>query len=271
MKKYLFIIALLLKNNIITPISQYQSIMNTELIKGKYRGLIHFIHEFHHFIASDNFYKSMPNSPLLYCVAHNTTNYHKASGIYNVLQYAASTLTDITKQNIKNIQFYLSGYAAETAYKKRFPLLKYFTPSKQELYQTDFIKFFFYHTTCNKISDIDKALEIANNINYNTKEIQKYITKYSPIVKKNPLFKDIKKQTNNINAVILLFGLYEELIETYTSEQYYKKMYKIINNNPEIFTMEIFFINDLKSLWQKEKLSRDITKLTSYQKEELEI
>ena len=264
---------------IINLIYQKKSYQKSTFLQKKYLGLIHFIHEYHHFLEInidnediDNNILSNTNKAPLYCVTHNANNFHKKSGIYNILETLFHK-KHINQQEIilQKLKFYLSGYAAEVAYKNHFSLLNFYNINYMSYYQKDFLLFLYYHYFYQKIHDISNALSITNNVDYNAPEIAYYINKYKNSVLKNHCLKYINNFHINSNQIILLYGIYHELIEKYSQHYYYEKFYRIIKNNPEIFTMEIFFLNDLKSLWKNEKLSRNITNLTNYEKNEIQI
>ena len=265
-KKIFFILFLLQRNFPHLPLSKYY-------IQKKYLGLLHFIHEFHHFLEINEI-RDQSNKSLQkpgYCISNNGYNYNKESGIYNVQIPSNKNIKNFHEKEIIKLKFFLSGYAAENAYKKHFYLLALFNKSIHNIYKDDFILLLYYHYVHQKLIDIENALKITKQISYDTPEIQYYIDKYKCTVIKNKHYNALKKYNKNENEIILLYGIYQELLEKYSQKKYYKKLYNIIDNNPEVFTMEIFFLSDLQELLYKEKLSRDLTNLSKYNIHEIKI
>lgn len=265
-KKIFLILMCLKKNYFYYPLSKHY-------IQKKYLGLLHFIHEFHHFLEINEM-TELPQNLLdkpLYCIAKNGYNYTEKSGIYNIQMQANEDTTNLNQKKINKIKLFLSGYAAENTYKKHFYLLSLFNNSINNIYKDDFLLLLYYHYAYQNLIDIKNALLVVKNIDYNTPEIQYYIKKYKYRVIHNKYYKSLKKYNKNENEIIFLYGIYHELNKKYSQKKYYTKLYNIINNNPEVFTIEILFLSDLQSLWNKEKLSRDLANLSNYNIDEVEI
>ncbi len=168
--------------------------------------------------------------------------------------------TSASDYYIKLIKHKLAGYAAEAAFEETSLLLNLL---KKENYKKNFYLFWVHNKKVfSKIKDIEEAFEIIKNINIDDPIIKYYVERYKTL-KLDIIPNETKKNSFKENEIFIyltvLVVIYEDLKKSYKSEYHQSKINKIIKNNKNLMSYEIFFYKDLKSLWQKNSLERDLS------------
>ncbi len=262
--------------------NNYFGIKSFKMIKNEYNKLLTFIHEMHHIIGSGILSKNYKNLHNTYIIIPNKI-FSKISFLEPQACNISFSQNNFFKYEYKEIEIVLlkiktelSGYASEEAFKNKSILLKYLTTDPLPI-NTKSIFTLIISNFClnNKISDINRLFKHEKQINYNDKIIKDYINKYNKIKNKNILFleKQIQKLYKDINKDFfkILFIIYEELLSNYSNPDHQKKIYKMLKKNNALLENEIFFFNDLNSLWHKQELNRNINNIKSYTSTEKKI
>jgi hypothetical protein len=278
-----FIIFLLFFNNLfsfislplnILLLSKESLIKKLRLIEDEYTHFIGFIHEFHHILGSkilSNNYKNINNT---YIIAQNKIFPEIsiiAPAAYNIKfdkeNYIQYEYQDKTKLILLKLRMFLSGYAAEEAFKSKSILLSYFVKDYSFVNTKSIFTLLINNVYLkNIISDINALFIYEKDIDYNDSQIKNYIDQYNNkfVNKTNILILEKIYPQIRTEFFKILYIIYEELIAEYSSHKHQKRFYAMITKNPSLLANEIFFFNDLKSLWENQKLYREISNIKSY-------
>ena len=176
---------------------------------------------------------------------------------------------------MRKIKFALAGYASEEAFKRKSFLFRYF--NKKEIYSfynASFLSMLYKHLVLEiSIADIAYILKLKDDIDYKDIVVKEYINNHKKKGNSNNFLIQsfIKKYHLEEDFLLLVSALYEELIKKFSCDSHQEKIFTILEKNPEIAAYEIFFLPDLKSLWEKHTLDRDISNIKSFTPEEKEI
>lgn len=220
----------------------------------KQKDFLEFLHEFHHFIEINDYGWNLEE---MYLVLPKNLIDKKISPSIKKIKTINTSASDYY---IKLIKHKLAGYAAEAAFEETSLLLNLL---KKENYKKNFYLFWVHNKKVfSKIKDIEEAFEIIKNINIDDPIIKYYVERYKTL-KLDIIPNETKKNSFKENEIFIyltvLVVIYEDLKKSYKSEYHQSKINKIIKNNKNLMSYEIFFYKDLKSLWQKNSLERDLS------------
>ncbi len=240
-----------------------------------------FIHEFHHIIETNILTNEYSDQLTIHLISgdvnnqKNLCNAYVANISFDPSLYKKIIFKNKNDQILRKIKFALAGYASEEAFKRKSFLFRYF--NKKEMYSfhtASFLSMLYKHLVLEiTIADIEYVLKLKDNIDYKDIVVQEYIDNYKKKGKINNFLIQsfIKKYNLEEHFLLLASALYEELIKKFSSDSHQEKIFTILEKNPEIAAYEIFFLPDLKSLWEKHTLNRDISNIKSFTPEEKEI
>lgn len=276
--KLTFILYYFFSYSIAIPLSIKKEIT---FFKNKYRNLMTFIHEFHHIIETDILTEEYTDKLRLHLISGDINNQKNICNAYvsnisfDSSFYKKSIFKNKNDKILRKIKFALAGYASEEAFKRESFLFRYF--NQKEIYSfhtVSFLSMLYKHLVLEiNIADIAYVLKFKNDINYNDIVVKKYIDNYKKKLMCNNFLMQsfIYKYHIEENFLLLVSALYEELIKKFSSNSHQEKIFTILEKNPEIAAYEIFFLQDLKSLWENHTLNRDISNIKSFTPEEKEI
>ena len=215
----------------------------------KQKDFLEFLHEFHHFIEiNDNGW----NLEEMYLILPKNLIDKK---IGPSIKKINAINTNTSEYYVKLIKHKLAGYASEAAFEESSLLLNLL---KKENYKKNFYLFWMHNKKIfSKIKDIEETLEIIKNISIDDPIIKYYLKRYKSL--KLDIIPNEKKNNTIFIYLTVLVVIYEDLKQLYKSEEHQKKINAIIKNNKNLMSYEIFFYKDLKSLWEKNYLDRDLS------------
>lgn len=255
---------------------------NFIIYKYEYKRFLYFIHEFHHFLAANMVNNYNENySDVCIILPHDylmkKNSFVVDAGIKNVCFTGDIASRDQFYKAI--IKYRLAGYAGEEAFKKTSLLLNLFSKKSfsSENETISFYSLYFYsNDLASPLVDVDAAVKYIQYISLDSELVIDYIKKYDNLKKKNNFISKeenrfLKKNKLNSNLCFylkVLFMIYYELVEEYRTENHQKKIYDLFDKNPDLLVYEIFFYQDLCSLWNHNKLQRDLSQMKNFSKNE---
>lgn len=225
---------------------------------------LYFIHEFHHFLSTN----VEDQKDDLYILI-SSKNRQKNISTHNVTFKGTNDREG--DFYIEIIKHKLAGYAAEEAFKRESFLLRLFGQDTPKETFSFFSLFDYSNNLISPLNDIQEAIYYVKKISLDNSMMKKYLEKYEEMKKKFLFIQEEEKKIIKYNFDInfyaqlkVLFILYEEFLQEYTKKEHQEKIYFFFKENPALLGFEIFFYTDLKSLWQKNKINRDLGDLKSF-------